>query len=66
MVVLAAMVAALLSEMLSGDLMALAMYRAEAMAKESGVSKEEFERVKKELVRFWAEKKAGNPMGGMF
>jgi predicted TIM-barrel enzyme len=65
-VALSAMVAALLSEMLSSDQIVLAMYKAEAMAKDAGVSDEEFLRVKTGLVKYWARQKAGNPLGGMF
>ena len=65
-VALTAVVAGLLSEMLSGDMVALAMYRAEAMALESGVSPEEFAMVKAKMIGYWARKKAGNPLGGMF
>lgn len=65
-VVLVAMLASLMSNVLSGDVMALSMYSAKKMAKESGVSDEEFERVIKGLYKFWAKKKASNPIGGMF
>lgn len=65
-VVLVAMLASLMSNVLSGDVMALSMYSAKKMAKESGVSDKEFERVMKELFSFWAKKKASNPIGGMF
>lgn len=63
---LVAITTALLAEMLSGDLICLAMCQAEKMAIESGVSPEEFNRVKKHLVKFWAKKKAQNPIGSMF
>ena len=63
---LASITTALLKETLSGDLVWLAMRQAEKMAIESGVSPEEFDRVKSHLLEFWKKKKAHHPMGGMF
>lgn len=63
---LASITTALLSEMMSGDLMYLAMGAAQKMAIESGVSPEEFNRVKSHLLAFWRRKRAGNPMSEMF
>jgi preprotein translocase subunit Sec61beta len=65
-VVLSAMVAGMLGEMLSPDAVWLAMRKAEKMSADAGVSKEEFERVKAGLTRFWEKKKAENPLGSMF
>ena len=63
---LSAITAGLLSEMLSPDAVWLAMRKAEGMAIKAGVSQEEFNRVKSNLNKFWAKKKAANPIGGMF
>lgn len=65
-VVLVAMLVSLMSNVLSEDVIALSIYSAKKMAKESGISDEEFERVVKGLYKFWARKKASNPIGGMF
>ena len=63
---LASITTALLAETLSGDLLWLAMRQAERMAAESGVSPEEFNRVKGHLLEFWKKKKASHPLGSMF
>ena len=65
-VALSAIILGLLSEVLSEDTIWLAMHRAAELAKGAGVSEEEFLRVKVELVKAWAVKKANNPMRSLF
>ena len=64
--VLAAMVTALLSEMLNGDLVLLSIDKAKRACREAGVPDAEFERVAGILAEYWARKKAANPLGSMF
>lgn len=63
---LTAMILALLRNVLSGDVICLSTYAARDMAKRAGVSDEEFERVLKTLMEYWAASKARNPLGSMF
>lgn len=63
---LVAIITALLAETLSGDVIFLSMGAAEKMAIGSGVSPEEFHRVKGHILRFWQRKKAQHPLAGMF
>lgn len=64
--VLLAVIQGMFSEMLSGDAMALAFYRARKTARDNGVSDEEFNRVGRILVKEWQKKRGANPLSGMF
>jgi hypothetical protein len=61
-----AILTALLRETLSSDVMELSLSQAEHVALAGGVSQSEFDRVKKGVVRFWADRKAQNPLASMF
>lgn len=61
-----AILTALLRETLSSDVVALALHQAESVALDGGVSKTEFDRVRKSVVMFWADRKAKHPLAGMF
>jgi hypothetical protein len=54
------------SEMLSGDAMALSIYRARRISENSGVSLAEFDRVSNILLREWSRRRGGNPLSGLF
>jgi hypothetical protein len=64
--VLAAFVAALLSNTMSGDVIQLSLCSAEKMAKESGVPEKECKRVLASLMLFWRRKMSQNPLSSMF
>jgi hypothetical protein len=61
-----AILTALLRETLSADVMALSMTQAESVALTGGVSQAEFDRVKKGIVEFWADRKSRHPLASMF
>ena len=65
-IALSAMVAGLLAQTLNGDSVWLAMRDAELMASQAGVSKEEFERVRSRLTKYWEKRKASNPLSCLF
>ena len=61
-----AILTALLRETLSADVMELSLMQAESVALAGGVSQIEFDRVKKGIVEFWADRKAQHPLASMF
>ena len=61
-----AILTALLRETLNEDVLALSLHQAESVALAGGVSKAEFNRVKKGVVAFWADRKAQHPLASMF
>ena len=61
-----AMILGFLQFVLSQDTVFLAMNSAKHMAMESGVPDGEFDRVMNLMMKYWADKKAKNPLGGMF
>lgn len=63
---LSAICGGLLAETLSGDAMYLAMARAEDDAQKAGVALEEFERVRKIILRYWAVRRGQNPLSKLF
>lgn len=56
----------LLSEILSGDMMFLAMMRAQDDALAAGVDPEEYQRVQDVILKHWAAKRSRNPLSKMF
>ena len=63
---LSAICSGLLSETLSGDVMFLAMMRAQKDALAAGVPPEEYERVQEVILKHWEAKRARNPLSGLF
>lgn len=57
---------ALLRETLSSDVMQLSLSVARSMALAEGVSKREFDRVEKRVVKFWSDRRLQNPLASMF
>lgn len=58
--------AGLLSEVMSSDVMYLAMGRAEDDAKMAGINPEEFNRVKKIILLHWQHQRTKNPLSGLY
>jgi hypothetical protein len=51
---------------LSEDSFALAVYEGERIAKQAGVSREEWRRVGRVVLNYWKRERAKNPLAGMF
>lgn len=65
-VAMAAVLSELLGETLNPDSLALALISAEDMARGSGVEPGEWERVKEAVEAHWEQKRARNPLRGIF
>lgn len=63
---LSAICSGLLAETLSGDIMYLAMARAQDDALAAGVDPLEFERVMKVILNHWAAKRSRNPLHKLY
>jgi hypothetical protein len=63
---LSAICSGLLSETLCGDVLFLAMARAQNDAAAAGVDPAEFKRVQRVILKHWAAKRSGNPFSKMF
>ena len=61
-----AILTALLRETLNSDVMELSLMQAESVALAGGVPQAEFDRVKKGIVEFWADRKSRHPLASMF
>lgn len=65
-IVLTAFLYSLFGYTLSGDVMVLSALQAEQEAKKMGVSKEDFDRIKKAILENWLKNRNANPLSGMF
>ena len=64
--ILSAICLGLMSEMMSGDMMWLALHRAERTCLAQGISQDEFNSVHDVVVTTWLDRRKRNPMSGMF
>ena len=65
-ITLTALLYSLFGYTLQSDVIYLAMLQAEQEALKMGVSKKDFERIKKAVMKTWWEKRNGNPLSCMF